>query len=250
MNKYEMLQDDKIKIGGRILYRIKALKDFKDDELYQDVKAGDLGGYVEKEKNLSQEGNCWVYGNARVYGDARVFGSAYVFDNASVCGNACVRDNACVYGDAYVFDNAYVYGNAYVYDNARVCDNACVCGNACVRDNARVYDNARVCDNACVCGNACVRDNARVCDNACVRDNAKINKISDVLCISPIGSRNDTTTFFKTKDGNICVKCGCFSGTIDRFLEAVSETHKDNKHAKAYRLACELAKIRIELEDV
>ena len=166
MNKYEMLQDDKIEVSGHILYRIKALKDFGD------VEAGNLGGYIEGEKNLSHRNNCWV------------------------------------------FDNAYVYGNAYVYDNARVCDNACVCGNACVRDNA------------------------------------KINKISDVLCISPIGSRNDTTTFFKTKDGNICVKCGCFSGTIDRFLEAVSETHKDNKHAKAYRLACELAKIRIELEDV
>lgn len=67
MNKYEMLQDDKIKIGGRILYRIKALKDFKDDELYQDVKAGDLGGYVEKEKNLSQEGNCWVYGLSLIH---------------------------------------------------------------------------------------------------------------------------------------------------------------------------------------
>lgn len=172
MNKYEMLQDDKIEVSGHILYRIKALKDFGD------VEAGNLGGYIEGEKNLSHRNNCWV------------------------------------------FDNAYVYGNAYVYDNARVCDNACV------------------------------RDNACVCGNACVRDNAKINKISDVLCISPIGSRNDTTTFFKTKDGNICVKCGCFSGTIDRFLEAVSETHKDNKHAKAYRLACELAKIRIELEDV
>lgn len=99
-------------------------------------------------------------------------------------------------------------------------------------------------------GTCWVCDNAYVCDNACVYGNAKINKISDVLCISPIGSRNDTTTFFKTKDGNICVKCGCFTDTIDKFLEAVSETHKDNKHAKAYKLACELARVQIELEDV
>jgi len=207
MNKYELLQDDKIEVGGRILYRIKALKDFSD------VKAGDLGGYIEKEENLSQEDTCWVYDNARVFDDARVFDNARVYDNARVCGDACV----C--------------GNARVFGNARVCGDACVCGDAYVYDNARVY------------GNACV------CDNARVYDNAKINKISDVLCISPIGSRNDTTTFFKTKDGNIRVKCGCFSGTIDRFLEAVSETHKDNKHAKAYRLACELAKVQIELED-
>ena len=94
------------------------------------------------------------------------------------------------------------------------------------------------------------KGNCWVYNNACVFGNAKINKISDVLCISPIGSRNDTTTFFKTKDNNICVKCGCFSGTIDRFLEAVEETHGENKHAKAYKLACELAQLQIELEDV
>lgn len=34
------------------VYQIKALKDFND------VKAGDLGGYVASEDNLSQEGNC------------------------------------------------------------------------------------------------------------------------------------------------------------------------------------------------
>ena len=28
------------------------------------VKAGDLGGWIEKEENLSQEGDAWVYGNA------------------------------------------------------------------------------------------------------------------------------------------------------------------------------------------
>ena len=139
--KYEILRDDKIEVAGHTLYRIRALRDFND------VKAGDLGGYIEGKENLSQEGNCWVYGNA------------------------------------------------------------CVCGNA------------------------------------------QINKSSDVLCISPIGSRNDITTFFKTKDGNICVKCGCFRGTIDEFLEAVSKKHDENKHAKAYRLACELARVQIELEE-
>ena len=189
MNKYELLQDDKIEVSGHILYRIKALKDFFG------AKAGDLGGYIEGESNLSHEGTCWVYDNARVF------------------------------GEAYVYGNAYVYGDARVYGNARVCGDARVYGNARVCGNARVYGNARVCDNA------------------------KINKISDVLCISPIGSRNDTTTFFKTKDNNICVKCGCFTGTIDNFLGAVEETHGENKHAKAYRLACELAKIQIELED-
>ena len=42
------------------LYQIRALKDFGN------VKVGDLGGWIEKEANLSQQGNAWVSGNALV----------------------------------------------------------------------------------------------------------------------------------------------------------------------------------------
>ena len=105
MKKYE-LTDETIEVYGTALRRIKALKDFGN------VKKGELGGYVESEHNLSQEGNCWVCGNAKVCGDAEVCGNAWVFGNAEVYGNA------------------KVYGNAWVYGNAEVCGNAKVCGDA------------------------------------------------------------------------------------------------------------------------
>ena len=219
MKKYEILYDNKIEILGHTLYRIRACKDF------DDVEAGDLGGYIEKPENLSQEGDCWVYDNARVYGNARVYSNALVYDDAEV------------YGDVWVYGNARVCGNACVYGDTEVYGKAWVCGNA------RVYSNARVYGNAWVYGDAYVDGNARVYVNA------EISKSNDVLCITPIGSRNGSTTFFKTKDNNICVTCGCFYGTIDEFLERVSETHGENKHAKAYKLACELARVQIELED-
>ena len=79
MKKHE-LTDDTITVGSRILHRIKALKSFSD------VEEGDLGGYVEKEDNLNQSGNAWVYGNARVYGNAWVSGDARVYGDAWVSG--------------------------------------------------------------------------------------------------------------------------------------------------------------------
>lgn len=88
--KYEILKDVKITVSGRELFRIKALIDI--DRF--GVKAGDLGGYIEKENNLSQDGDAWVYGNARVYGDARVYGNAWVCGDARVCGNAWVCGDA------------------------------------------------------------------------------------------------------------------------------------------------------------
>ena len=111
MKKYE-LTDETIEVYGTALHRIKALKDFGN------VKKGELGGYVESERNLSQEGNCWVYDNARVYSNAKVFGNAEVCDNARVYSNAKVCDNARVYSNAKVFGNAEACGNAEVFGNA------------------------------------------------------------------------------------------------------------------------------------
>ena len=111
--KYELLKDDYINYRGEILYRIRALKDFGD------VKAGDIGGYVESEKNLNHDGSCWVYDNAKVYdnaevcGYARVFGSAEVYDNARVFGSARVFEDAMVYDDA-VISEGVIIGNVSI----------------------------------------------------------------------------------------------------------------------------------------
>src|SRR5260364_80365 len=64
--KYELLKEDCIEYDGRTLYRIRALRDFRS------IKQGDLGGYIEKEENLSHEGEAWVFDNARVSDNAWV----------------------------------------------------------------------------------------------------------------------------------------------------------------------------------
>lgn len=127
------------------LHRIRAVAEFGL------VKVGDLGGWIEKEENLSHEGKAWVWGNAKVWG------------NADVCG------------DAEVFS------------------------------------------------------------------------ASHVLVIGAIGSRDDFTTFFRDKDNEITVKCGCFLGKIDKFLEKVTQTHGDSKYALVYRAAVEVARLQIDL---
>ena len=130
--------------------RVVALRDFGN------VKAGDVGGFVESEDNLSHDGDCWVYDDAWVCGNARVSGNAWVYDDARVSGNAQV------FGKARVFDSAWVYVNAQVSGTAWVFGNAGVTGDAQVYGNARVFDNARVFGNARVSGNAEVYVNAQV----------------------------------------------------------------------------------------
>ena len=148
-------------------------------------------------------------------------------DNLAHDGNAWVSGNAEVYGDARVYGNAEVYGDARVSGDARVYGNAEVYGDAWVSGNAEVYGDAEVYGNARVCGDA------RVCDDA------------DYLLIGRIGSRFSFTTFFKNKDKGITVSCGCFLGTIAEFRAKVTDTHGNNKHAKMYNLAADMAELQI-----
>ena len=149
MKKFELTTETKINIFGKKLFRIKALISFGF------IHAGEEGGWVEKEENLSQSGNAWVYDNAEIYGNANVSGS--------------VR----VYGDAEVFGHAEVFGDA------------------------------------------------------------------DYTTIHGFGTRFRTTTFFRCKDREIRVSCGCFFGTISEFKEQVKRT-RDGKVAEEYLMIADL----------
>jgi hypothetical protein len=75
--KYEFTGITKI-VCGRTLHRICAVRDFGN------VKSGDLGGWIEREINLSHDGNAWVSDNAKVCGNAKVKSSSdyMVFKNS------------------------------------------------------------------------------------------------------------------------------------------------------------------------
>ena len=212
MKKFEFTGEIKTTIGGIVLHRIKAL--VRIDLGYSTIiEVGDLGGWLEKEDNLSYLGSAWVSGDAEVFGDAKVFGDALISGYSRVFGNARVFGNSRVYNHAQVSGYSRIFGNAQVFDDAEVLG------------DAKIYGDSRVYDDAC------------------------INKCSHILNIGPIGSRNEFTTFFRTKDRKIKVSCGCFLGTIDEFLEKVEQTHGDSKHAIVYRAAADIALAQIDTSD-
>ena len=113
MNKKYELTDETKEIGGITLHRIRALMDIS----RYGVRAGDIGGWIEAESNLSQYGNAWVSDDARVYGNAKVYGDTWVYGDALVNGNAEVSGNAEVKGirDYAVFKNGWSSGRWFTY---------------------------------------------------------------------------------------------------------------------------------------
>ena len=96
MKKFKLTKETRTE-DGVILHRIVACKNFGN------VEKGEEGGWIEKEENLSQENDAWVFGDARVFDNARVYG------NARVSGDAWVYDNARVSGDLKIIGGEFYY---------------------------------------------------------------------------------------------------------------------------------------------
>ena len=107
--KYKLTEKSKRNEQGIKLYRIESLI----DQFY--AKKGELGGWVESEKNLSQEGAAWISEDAEAF------------------NNAVVRENARLMDNAKMYDNARAYGDAMITDNARITEDAEVCGEGLVQ---------------------------------------------------------------------------------------------------------------------
>jgi hypothetical protein len=127
-----LLDRKKIYNSNTTIYRIIATRDSAN------AKAGQLGGWVESEKNITDSGwvgdNAIVTGNAVVSDEAVVQGSARVYGNAKICGHAIVESGAQVLG------NGIVSGCAIVTDHAVVSGVGHVTGSVVVRDKQVIWN--------------------------------------------------------------------------------------------------------------
>lgn len=187
MRKYELIDDRHYH-----LRRIRAVRDIPEIG----VREGDIGGWVESERNLSHEGTCWV-------GD-----------------RAVVSSNAIVSGDAIVSGNALVADNARVNGDARVTGKAIVSRNARVTGNARVSDSAQVTDDVMVYGDALVSGGAVVSGHASVPSDARVSEPSHVLTATVLASDAFMATLFRTYYGHKLL-VGCWRGTVPEFRSMV-----------------------------
>lgn len=121
------------------LHRIRALRDVRED-----VHAGDLGGFVQSEENLSQEGQCWVANNAVAAEESYISGDAIMWDYSCARGCAVISGKSRIGGEAIIEDHAivtsgYVHGNVHISGNAKIFANAVTGGTPVIMEKASVY---------------------------------------------------------------------------------------------------------------
>ena len=239
--KYE-LTDEVIEHNGHTLHRIKSLKDFNFGKTHW-VHKGDLGGFIESEKNLSQDGDCWVDDDAKVYQNAYIMDNACIIDNAEIFGdtwvfdNAIISDYAKIYDKAKIDDDAKIGGYAWVFGESKVSDNAIVCGkakiygkawiygDAMVYAEAEVYDKAWVFDKAKVSGHSKVFENANICGKAEISGDAMVKELSDYMLFKNNWSSG---RYFTWTMSNNMWTVGCFYGTGEKLIE---KAYKDSEES-------------------
>lgn len=126
--KYKLIESSRAWLYGRPIYRIQALRDFSD------VKKGDLGGFVESEGNLSQEGDCWIYDMAQAMEKSRVEDDACLRDCSKMYGSSLLKDKAQLQGCARMIQYACLADNAVAID-ATILGFATITGDVVIRRN-------------------------------------------------------------------------------------------------------------------
>ena len=211
--KYRLTAET-MRFNGVMLHRIKALKDFGD------VETGELGGWVESERNLSQEGNCWIttdakaYANAEIYGNAVLERNAIACENTSIYGNARISD-AVISGFTHIFGNVEIYGESVVGGDARLHGNVMVIGAKVI--DADVYGNVVICDSAYVHGRI------KIDGNAYISNGAEVCKTDDYIVFKNFWSSGRHFTWTRS---NNKWHVGCFRGTGE---ELIKKAYQDSE---------------------
>jgi hypothetical protein len=158
------------------LHRIRALRDIGNK-----VKSGDLGGFVESERNLSFEpgDEAWIFDDAIAAGNGYVDKNSRLYENAIVCGNGYVSRDSAVSAHARVEDDAYIRGGD-------LCGHARVSGQGIVRASSDSGARPVLSEHCAVYGT--VQGDIHVMGTAVVISGEEIrNDTLDTLVISEQG---------------------------------------------------------------
>jgi len=247
--KYELIDIDKNsnEYAHGLRYRVKALRDFSD------IKAGDVGGFVTSEHNLSQNGDCWVYDDAKMFDNSEIHNDAKMHNNSEMHNNSKMLNNSEMFDSSKMHNNSKMYDSSKMYDNSKMRVNSEMLGNSEMHDNSEMVDNSEMFDNSEMRGNSKMRGDAKMHDNsrmygdakmigdAKMLDNSTLNttlygtifgdiklkKQRDVKTLTNMGSSNGLLTIVR-HNGVFYLNRGCFMGTLEEFKTKAKK--EENRH--------------------
>lgn len=230
--------------GSKWGYRIRALRSIP----RYNVCVGDLGGFVERETNLSQDGDCWIA------------------ENSIVTDNAIVKDDALARGCSRMTDNSSLTGESIIYDKVRLTDQVSVSGMSVLRDNIIASEQVIIRDSSVIVGQSRLTGNCLIEDSpylnsvsvsdsshifgmvrllsAVVKKDASIGSPRDFCSLSLIGDHSLPVTAYKTKTHGILIN-GMTLREFELFFRGCVDCLTSEYNIQAFKAAIKFMKRQI-----
>ena len=200
---FKLTEETIVNEAGHTLHRIEATRDTRH------AKAGEKGGFVEKESNLADE--AWVADDARVWGEARLYGYSYAG------GQARIYEKASMHNLSRADGESRVYGHSMLIESARVMDNAHVFGYTKLSGSVRIGRDAFVGHTKGYCS------------------------------LLNIGRPNQQTTAYRAADGSVRIAFGEDVYPIDQVNKSVVRRFNGNEDYRMYQAVIDLIKLKFNL---
>ena len=211
------------------------------------VHPGDMGGFVDNERCLSHDGDCWIADYARAYGNTIIKDNALARGKAVLGGPSRVKEGATLSGNAMVAGFAAVRDSC-VEDEARVGDHAQVLAGSVINGRARAEGYAQIwrstaSDDSCVAGRATLLNSsmsgrsfvmgAADLNDCTMKDKAVVTDFVRARHVDIVGDSflQGFASALAETDGRRTVR-GIFSGTADALAPAQDAApclHRDGK---------------------
>lgn len=219
MNKYEILTNDSIIYNDKTLYRIRLLKDIGNGDTF---KAGEIGGYIENEFNLSQDGECWVDKNSKVIGNVKIYDNALI-NNSTVTN--INNEESKIHGESIIVNATVNISGCDIYDNAKIID-------------INWLSNSKVYGDSCLLGTCLLLDDSEIKDvslfDVSLAGSARIFKPNHYGKIDGFGLERQIE-FYKNKNNGINV-------VVDGHIELVCDIHKFKEQFESGELELGISK--------
>ena len=188
---------------------------------------GELGGWVENDWNLSQDGECWIKNGGVVVGDAVVSDDAIIENEVEIGENATIKGKARIQGAIGITGFASVFGNAEVTGGRVDGVKLVVVGeNASVK--GKVKGRSTVMGEAEVGPDGVVDAESEVYESAYVNGKIKKSKIFGRARVSGDVNESNLSGNVEVLEGGKVIKCelqsGIIGGTIDKSTVALEGT--------------------------
>jgi hypothetical protein len=198
---------------------------------------GTFGGWAESELNISNiDAGTHHFSNP----DSMVYGRSFIGENVNIYDEDApveIADSTIggltkirsITKGIHIIDSSVE--NAHIWSSNMqelTIDNVCLQGDS--SGSLAVLGSERI-------------ENVSIIGGTRLGGGAYVTRDEDYLVVGRLGSRQAFTTFYRDKEKNLRVQCGCFNGTLKEFRARVLEYHgKDSDYGQEYLSAINFAR--------